>query len=151
MKNKKRNSKGISPIIATVLLIGIALVAFIFILAWTRGFIKESVSKFSEPIENSCSRVSFTSTISDDSQTVYINNQGNVPIYGFNVELSSLGKTSTQFIRPADGTAYAGASDSIGVDMSGKSVSIVPVLLGQGQSSGAAKLYPCTTQSQTLR
>ena len=147
----KKRGRGISPIIATVLLIAIALVAFVFIFAWTRGFIKESIAKFNEPVENSCERATFTAEIAESNRMIYINNQGNVPIYGFNVELSSLGKSSTQFVRPEDGNVYAGESDSINVDMTGKSVKITSVLLGQGQNSGAAKLYPCTTKAQVLR
>ncbi len=149
MKNSTK--RGISPIVATILLIAIALVAFIFILAWTRGFVKESIAKFNEPIENSCARATFTAEISDSNRMIYINNQGNIPIYGFNVELSSAGKTSTQFVRPADGNVYAGASDSIEINTAGNSVSVTPVLLGTGQSSGVAKLSPCTSKTQVLR
>ena len=143
--------RGISPVVATILLVAIAIVAFVFILAWTRGFIQESIAKFNEPVENSCERVLFNAMISEDNQLIYINNQGNVPIYGFNVELSSAGKSETGFIRPDDGNVYSGASDSIRASTAGQSVKITPVLLGEGKNTGSGKLYPCSTKAQVLR
>lgn len=140
----KREKRGISPIVATILLIAVAVAAFVFIFAWMRGFVKESVEKLGEPAENACQSMAFTANLAEDKQTIFINNQGNIPIYGFNVEKEVQGSTFMKFVRPADGNINAGESDSLSIDLSGaEKVRAVPVLLGTGKSSGKGKLFPC--------
>jgi len=51
--------KGVSPIIATVLLISIALVLALIIFLWARSFTSEQLQKFDEPVENACENVHF--------------------------------------------------------------------------------------------
>mgnify|MGYP000539450670 CR=1 FL=1 len=139
-----KNRKGISPLIATVLLVAISLTAFIFIFTWSKGFIKEPVEKFNENIDNSCQSLAFDSSL--NGNVININNNGNVPIYGLNVEVSAGGRSFVKFLRSNDGLIGSGESDSIDTDLEisdDMEISITPVLLGTGKESGKSKLYPC--------
>ena len=137
---------------ATILLVGIAAVAFVFVFIWSKGFSQESVLKFNEPIENSCPKVSFDASISENNQEIYINNLGDIPIYGFNIEIISGGKPYLRFARPADGNIYAKESDSLAVDLNAaESVSITPILLGQGRLSGSSIMHACADNAKVIK
>ena len=148
---RKIEHEGISPIMATILLVCIAAVAFVFVFMWSKGFSQESVLKFNEPIQNSCPKVSFDASISENGQEIYINNIGKVPIYGFNVETISRGQSYVKFVRPADGNVFAGESDSLAMNLgSAEKASIIPALLGEGKSSGSSMMYVCETNVKVL-
>ena len=75
----KRGKKGLSPIIATVLLIVITLIIAMIIFLWAKNFIGEKTKKFNEPVENACERVSFDAE-AFESGDIDIINRGNVPL-----------------------------------------------------------------------
>lgn len=91
--------KGLSPVIATILLISIALAIAVLIFMWARSFLNEQNTKFDEPIENACALVSFdveVSVSSGSSGSIFadVTNRGDVPIYG--LELRKRGATSIE-------------------------------------------------------
>src|SRR3990167_7699134 len=53
-----KNKKGISPVIATVLLITISIILIAIIFIWARGSITETKVKFGEDVKNVCTEVS---------------------------------------------------------------------------------------------
>src|SRR3989344_5306278 len=115
---KMRDRKGLSPVIATVLLIAIALIIALIIFLWARSFIGEKTQKFGSPIEDSCLKVEFVAeAISDGSGSadVSIENRGSVAMYGFEVrsneggELIGVGKFQ-------DKTIAAGETETEKVD-----------------------------------
>ena len=153
MKRTIKN-EGISPIMATILLVAIAAVAFVFVFVWSKGFAQESLLKFNEPIENSCSKISFDASLSGNRNEIYINNLGEVPIYGFNVHVLSEETSLIKFVGPNDGNIYAGESDSLILDTTIPSymkVSITPGLLGEGEESGSFKIYVCESKAMELQ
>ena len=87
------NRRGVSPVIATVLLIVIVVVLAAIIFLWARGFLTEGAVKGDRVVETSCTDVKFEAQIvpnagdpcGDSEAAVYINNIGNVPIYGVQV------------------------------------------------------------------
>ena len=149
MKNKI-DKKAISPLVATIMLVGLAIVAFIFIFTWTRGMISEQTQKFSEPIENWCGKVAFEATL--DGNVVYVNNMASVPIYGMNMELSSKGGKTVKFVRSSDGIIDPAESDSVTLDLSSaEKIRAIPVLLGVGRNSGKGKIYACSNSAKVLK
>jgi len=83
-----RNSnakKAISPVVTTILLVMIAIVLALIILLWARGFIKETLMKFGEPIERACEQVNLQVSISGSELSVI--NQGSVPVYKLAVRI----------------------------------------------------------------
>ena len=138
-----QNRRGISPIVATIMLVGISIAAFAFIFTYTRGMVGEQTEKFGEPIENWCGKIVYDASISGN--TIYINNLASVPIYGFNIEMSDAnGKISVKFARSADGIIDPAESDSITEEISGATkIKITPVILGKGKNTGKGKIFAC--------
>lgn len=89
--------KGISPVIATVLLIAMVIVIGLIIFAWARGFQGEAVTKFGgENIKITCEKVSFEADYSRSSGTLFLSNLGNVPIFGINAKIFEAGGHETK-------------------------------------------------------
>jgi len=82
------NKRGLSPIIATSLLILLAMVLAVIIFFWARSVISEKVQKDlgggERNIDDACKNVQFVAdvTSASGSTTISIENTGNVPIYG---------------------------------------------------------------------
>lgn len=85
--------KGVSPVVATVLLIVIVIVLGTIIFIWARGFLSESATKGDRVVESSCEDVNFEVQIAPGASqcdngngwAIDINNIGNIPIYGIKV------------------------------------------------------------------
>ena len=87
--------KGISPVIATVLLVAMVIVIGLIIFSWAKGFQAEAVSKFGgENIEITCGKVSFEADYSGG--TLFLSNLGNVPIFGINAKIYKAGSHETK-------------------------------------------------------
>ena len=125
--------KGVSPIVATVLLISISLVLALIIFLWARGFIKEKTQKFDEPIEFACDDIIFSTEAVLNEGKVYINNKGNVPIYAAEVRKKSLGAIKN--VGVLDSTLAKGEGGSFDFDFTdisqGDEVIVVPIILGE--------------------
>jgi hypothetical protein len=155
------NKKAISPLIATVLLVGISVAAASMIYIWMQGFIGEGTIKNGAPIERSCDQLSYTAEISSD-QTLLINNQGNIPIKEFLVKATNAdGQIITYEKNPARDSEshipaiYAGTVVKLMISEiynSGvSSIEVIPVLYGKGTSSGQPKIAYCPNQKQEVQ
>ena len=146
----KINNRGISPLIATVLLIVIAITIFGVIFMWLRGMISENVQKFDTPIASQCSNIVFSATA--EGNKTFIDNKGNIPILGMNIKIRTAdGKTLTRSIRkPVDGVISPLEIDEIAVDSSASfpfenalERTVTPVIQGKGVTSGKIVNYIC--------
>ena len=142
MKNKKR---GVSPVVATVLLIAMVIVLASIIFIWFRGFTKEAITKFDgQNVELLCEEVSFSASYSEES--IYISNDGNIPIFGMQAELSGEGESSQ--IKLENGWPEKGlnsgkvASVIINIEEGINKIKLIPVLLGT-TTERQTKTYVC--------
>lgn len=147
MRNIK-NHRGISPLIATVVLIGIAIVLFGVVFFWLGGLVSEQVQKFDKPIETQCDSLVFTARA--EGNNVFINNQGNIPIAGVIAKAKIDGKTLTSKAKkPVDGSVAAGETEVIDISGGGftfegaQTKSIMPILQGKTVESGKVQRYIC--------
>lgn len=155
MWNTKR---GVSPTVATMLLIAIALVLAVIILIWMRSFVSEKLQKDlgngAEPIESVCEKVSFDAETILAGSTLEINvvNTGNVPLYELSVSQKKLGSIKNFGIASFDFTGRSVLSGetrmarlpiSNNLDI-GDTLVIYPVILGERE--GTTKGYPCEAQ-----
>ncbi|MGV8151504.1 MAG: archaellin/type IV pilin N-terminal domain-containing protein [Candidatus Nanoarchaeia archaeon] len=143
-KNKKR---GLSPVVSTALLILLVIIIAIIILLWYRSFIKEKILKFDESIDSVCRKVDLETFVNDD-QTFGIKNNGNVPVYGFNIFLTGNDGTISD-LRFVDSDARINIGGSIQIlrpEIDSydkyKSIKISPILIGNVKS-GETKEYDC--------
>ena len=156
MKKRERKSKkltiflsrnrktGLSPVIATVLLISIVVVIGLIIFLWARGFVKEEGTKFGMNIKLACEDVEFEASY--ESSQLSIVNSGNVPIYRVKLKISSEGGFRTEELTVDDngwpdfgvkqGETYTGSAS-----ITGDKVLIIPVLIGS--SGSGQKIYTC--------
>lgn len=148
--NKRK--RGISPVIATVLLIMLAIILAVIILIWVRSFIGEQVTKDlgagNEIIDTFCDDIDFVADVSFDGNQIMITaqNNGNVPIYGFEIRK----KTAFSVKKIVDivfdsETLLSGETKDARADAdnvkTGDKLMVVPVLLGQAESG--KKYYTC--------
>ena len=78
--------KGLSPVIASVMMIMLVLVLAAMIFLWARGFISEQIEKFDKPIGAVCAEVNFDAVLVGDNELEIIN-RGNVGIRSFDIKL----------------------------------------------------------------
>jgi len=147
--------RGISPVIATLLLVGMVVVSALIVFVWIRGFTEETVTKFGgENIELACEKVNFEASYSNGELSVV--NIGNVPIYDLNIKVSSVGSYNTEKASDISGNwpeigLNQGQSFSGSISMninSGDEITLTPILRGQ-TSGGGEKTYSCEEQYGT--
>ena len=92
-----KRKKGVSPVIATVLLVGMVIVLGLIIFTWMKALSKEAITKFDgENVEIICQRVNFDAELVGNG--ISIVNRENVPIYQMKAKLISAGGHETVYI-----------------------------------------------------
>ncbi len=147
MVDKKR--KGVSPVIATVLLITMVVVLALIMFLWFKGLNRETITKFDgQNVEIVCGEVSFSSDYS--TGILSISNTGNVPIYSFELKIEeSAGHTQEDISKFSDAWPKTGLrqggiyiSEDLSPELSGASrVVLIPVLVGISDSG--ERKYVC--------
>lgn len=145
-------NKGLSPVVTTILLIGLTIVITAIIFLWFRGMVQEGVTKFGKNIGLVCDDIQFDTSYS--SGTINIVNTGNVPIFRVNLKTGSNGNYQTRDIKdlsggsswPSGGLAQGGTfSGNIGSEIgSVQTITVLPVLIGT--SSKGKKTFICEGQ-----
>ena len=138
------NKRGLSPIVATVLLISIAVVLAGIIFIWAYSFIGESVTKQGRSIEQSCQEVQFEAEA--DSGDVYVNNLGDIPLWGIEIRKKDPIGDITKIDEFEDvGSITAGETAgpfSLPPEVqSGDRIIVSPILLGETETE--KKKYIC--------
>jgi flagellin-like protein len=150
--------RGITPVIATVLLIGVVMALSLIVFFWFRGFTQESITKFGgQNVQIICMNdVSFKASYSPTDGSLSISNTGNVPIYSFDVQIDKAsGEYSSSELKdmvttwPTNGMGQGAAQIfSIKGEVAGASdIILTPILIGS-TSGGEKKQYTCP-QDQT--
>lgn len=146
---KVNGKRGLSPVIASILLIAIVVVLAVLIFMWARGFVTEKVMKFNEPIENLCDKVKMKAEAYGGN--VLISNEGSVPIYGLEITKKGIGSSASSGPIPFDSTVVAGQTGKLDLPASfgsGSSITVMPVLLGE--SGNLKKSYTCSAPTYDL-
>lgn len=145
------NKKGLSPVVATALLVMIAIILAVIILLWAnRVFSNDKIQKLGENIENHCERIQFKAEAVITPPTINIVNEGNVPLYGIKLSRKGVGFTRgegvfAKVIRIGETTSVDLASPL----QSGDEIVVAPVIIGdQGDTKRA---YTCEGQAQTIQ
>ena len=141
---KPLNKRGVSPVIATILLIAMVIVIALILFLWLRGLTQEAVTKFDKNVELVCGDIQFDADYSAGRLTV--SNIGNIPIYDIkikilddkNYETKNLNTLSSNW--PNTGL-NPGKVFSDDISVTGESITLIPVLIGRGESG--EKSYTC--------
>ncbi|MBT4136226.1 hypothetical protein HOD75_02020 [archaeon] len=136
-----KNKKGVSPVIATVLLVMIVVILAIIILVWSQGFIKETILKEingeSKRAEAYCREIRMIPIINEDDSFGF-ENTGNVPIYEIQLKTSGDGSSELETIEEPVNPGFATILTSPqGGDYqlsAYEEVKVIPVILGTTES-----------------
>ena len=135
----EKRKKGVSPVVATVLLIAIVIVLALIVFLWARGFVKESVQKQGKSADQVCDEIDLE--VSYDGEEVVIVNNGNIPIYRFEIKKESGGSIELEEVEEGlliGETKILGESGEFsGYDK----IMVFPVILGESKLS--KKAYTC--------
>lgn len=139
-----KNHRGISPVIATVLLIAMVVVIGLIIFLWFRGMVVEEGTKFGKNIKLNCPDVNFDASYSEDILSIV--NTGNVPIYQIRLKTFKQGSHKLEELSNwpelglNQGEAFSESIDTIDVSK----IVLIPVLMGS--SGEGKKTYVCEDQ-----
>ena len=130
----KREKRGISPVVATSLLIGLVIILALIVFLWFRGFSQEAITKFGDQnIQAACGNVKLD--VSYSSPVVVISNSGDVPINKMKIQVTDRGTTTTNDLEGFGGLPIVGVET---VDISKynppSKIILIPVLLGNSNS-----------------
>lgn len=149
-KENKKEMKGLSPVIATVLLIVIVVAIALIVFLWVRGMTQEAITKFgNQNIQLVCNQVSFQASYTP-ATGLYISNPGSVPIFGIDVKAVGDGSHKTLDLRdntnwPAvglnQGGVFSDSAFSSELDAGVTEIVLIPVLIGESDSG--RKTYVC--------
>jgi FlaG/FlaF family flagellin (archaellin) len=139
MINRLQNKKAVSPVIATVLLIGLVMVIALIIFLWFKGLTQEAITKFDKNVELVCDDVKFEADYSGG--ILSISNIGNIPIYGIKVKISESEDYETKGLNDLSEWPNAGLNQgrTFSGDISSNtanadSITLIPVLVGSSES-----------------
>ena len=144
--SSQSRKRGLSPVIATVLLVGLVVVSGLIIFVWFRGLTQEAVTKFDRNIQLVCKDVKFDASY--DGTELDLVNRASTPIYGFSVKkIFADGEYETVDIRNEDDWPDNGllgsAAITLGIDLgSATDVTLTPVLAGTTQN-GEQTSFAC--------
>jgi len=142
-----KKKKAVSPVISTILLIMIVIILAIIILLWANSFIKEAITKTidskEKSIESWCQEIEITPEISDNEESFGFTNNGNIPIYQYELITSDTsGDSKTILVKSAIGGSvnpgFSSIVDSdsnpeVGDYSSYSTIKVIPILLGDGK------------------
>lgn len=134
--------RGISPVIATVLLVAMVVVIGVIIFLWFRGMTEEIITKFGGTnIELVCNDVSFDASYLGG--ILSLSNKGNVPIYGMKIKTYGEKSHNTVNLDSFQGLNQGGTfSGDISSEVgSSKNIVLIPILLGS--SDEGKKIFVC--------
>ncbi len=151
-----KNKNGLSPVIATVLLISLGIVLAGIIFLWMTGFVSEQLEKQGKPIDQVCSEVAFEEehdySSSTNSMTLQITNRGNVPISGFDIKFVGDGQSSMKVFQFY--TLVGASSELQTIQVLGDNVKeavLYPMVLGSVKGKKLTKPATCLGYGKTIR
>jgi flagellin-like protein len=147
--NSYLRKKGVSPVIATILLISLTIVIGIIIFLWFRGMNQEVITKSGgKNVELVCSDVQFDAEYSSSRGELSITNTGNIPIFGFDIKKHEGFSYSTENLRdlssswPREGLNQGESKKiSITFDAGVEKITLIPELLGS--SDKGTRTFVC--------
>ncbi|MEK6878981.1 MAG: archaellin/type IV pilin N-terminal domain-containing protein, partial [Nanoarchaeota archaeon] len=143
--------RGISPLIATVLLIGFTVVVGTMVIIWGRNFVKEKAEKEGVLAEKQlkCENVEIDiKSVDKVNNNIVIENKGNEIINGFILRVVSGGSGAQKILQDMDALktstltySFTGLQDDAKIDL-------IPGLKPEGVN---APLVPCSNKHKIIK
>ncbi|MFB6246723.1 MAG: archaellin/type IV pilin N-terminal domain-containing protein [Candidatus Pacearchaeota archaeon] len=140
------HKKGVSPVIATILLVALVIVIGAIIFIWFQSLTEEAVTKFDgQNVEIVCKDVKLEASYNNGQ--ISIVNRGNVPIYSMKIKLEgSAGQSETINATSKSGWKKVGLNQgeaaTLNIQGNYKQATLIPVLMGTTKE-GERKTKSC--------
>ena len=150
-----RSKRGVSPVVASVLMVLLVVFLAGMVFLWARGFISEQIEKFGTPVESQCASINFYPVKDSDSGGDYLEivNRGNIDIFQFDIKLVQGGNSEFQRFNFNVG-AGEGVKEYVTLKMGDGSVPdeivIYPALLGSVVGKNSNKVFTCNDNGVSL-
>lgn len=152
-----KRKKGVSPVLATVMLVTLSLILAAIVFMWAKGFLKEQIEKNGQAAEDSCARLEFVANYIEGNNnaaglggTLQVVNTGPLPIYGFDIKQNVGGKVER---KPFAFSVMPGETlpgKSILLLGNSENLEIYPILLGSAKNQKLNKQYTCLHNAQKI-
>jgi hypothetical protein len=146
---------GLSPVVASVLLIALVLILASIVFLWARGFIGEQIEKGDIPVADLCDEIIFSVDLIPDSLVegkyeAEIVNRGNYAIYSFMVVKTREGsELREEFAFPIDSQSSLNKTVDLRIDgHPPENVVFYPSLLGSVVGDSSNRPYTCVDNGQ---
>lgn len=146
------NKRGLSPVVATVLLISLVLILAAIIFLWMKGFVSEQIQKEGKPIGEVCKDVVFDveyEKVGGDYLSLQLINKGNVPIAAIDVKLISGGDSAIKQFNVSAGVLESSAVQTVPIEGAQKII-IYPMVLGSVVGKKLNKAVTCTDKGKEI-
>lgn len=143
--------KGLSPVIATVLLTALAIILALIVFLWARGWISEQIEKNEKPISQVCDSVEFELYSKQEAGylLVTIVNIGPVQIHSMDVKQEGKGAViQTYNITAAPGQPSSEIKIPLVEEV--ERVIFYPQLLGSVKGKKETKVSTCLNKGKTI-
>ena len=127
------NKKGLSPVIATLMLIGLVVVLSTIVFLWARSFIGEAVQKKGMPAEQACESIVLSAVYS--LEVLQVSNDGNIAVHKLTTLVEEDGNIDAQ---ENTDPILPGSSIDIGLTTDSEEIELVPWILGDNKN-----VYKC--------
>lgn len=146
--------KGLSPVIATVLLISMALVLAIIIFIWARSHVQEQIEKENQNIELVCGQTSFVAEAFAGTRELWIENTGSVALWGVEVRIKRTGEVAGAYEFKGESgagsyTVNPGQTKKMELTsyaQEGDTIIVSPILLGKSKTRNDRVPHICDVE-----
>lgn len=141
--------KGVSPIVATVLLMTLTIALGALIYIWAQGMMKEQIEKYGKNADQACQDLSWDAEIEHLSANLfdlYITNKGNTPLQAIDVKKIGKGKA---LIDRRTISLGEGSSTKATLTLERNlydTIFIIPVIVGNVRGQRDNRQYSCPQQ-----
>jgi len=150
MRSIIKQKKGVSPVIASLLLVIIVIILAMIIFIWAKSFIKEVIQKKGVSASQVCGEIKLDVTFSPGSGEIIVSNLGNYPIYALELGFRGEGETTVATYNFGGSSLRLGGGkiiteEELGMEIGGGSytgLEVTPVILGE-TSKGKNTQYTC--------
>ena len=149
------DKRGLSPVIASVLLILLVLVLASLIFLWARGFISEQIEKFDRPVDSICEDIRFDAELVVEAgfDTLEVRNTGDVDIFNFEVKRIQGGNSESdvfKFSVPSGGGERKDFNFNMKDGSNPEKIIVYPTLVGNLKGKDSNRVYTCVNRGQTI-
>ena len=147
----KFRKRGISPLIATVLLIGFTVAVAAIVIFWSKNFIKEKAEKEGALSEKrlKCENVEIdVQSINTAKREIVIENKGNEALDGFIMRVVSGGTGADKVIQKVESSKSFTITYSFEGLTSSAKIDLIPALKPEGTN---APLVPCSNKHKVVK